>query len=378
MQKLIEVSAVDITLYKFILPLMKELSKNNWNISTATNNLEYGHKLEDEGYTVHQIDFARNLSPYRNIKALCQLILLFKREKPDFVHVHTPIASVLARIAAKIAKVPHIVYTLHGLYPKSPFIQIEKFMCRHFTDYIFTVNEEDRVYLIENEFINPHRIKNLNSVGVDTQKFDPKSIDESQKKSLKKELGLMDKPVIGFVGRLVEEKGIFELMDAFINVRSNIDCQLLLIGSDNFESQKSLSIRALKQKAKQAGFQKDVIFAGHREDIPICLSLIEVFVLPSYREGMAISSLEAMSMEIPVIASNIRGCKEEVTFETGILVEKGNISQLSDSIQSLILDREKAISMGKAARKRVKKYFSLEQIVSKQIKIFEKLMQLKQ
>lgn len=373
MDKLIEIAAIDMTIYKFVLPLMNELKKNRFEVSVASNNSGYKEKLEAKGYEVTQINFARNLSPIKNIIALIQLINLFKTNQPTFVHVHTPIASVLARIAAKITKVPNVIYTMHGLYKEKPFLQIEKFMCSHFTDYIFTVNEDDRIYLIENGFINPHKVKNLNSVGIDIQKFNPAIIDQAQKLELKKELKLQPKKTIGFIGRLVKEKGVPELIDSFIEIRKYTDCQLLLVGSTDLGERDSLNLKAIKQKLKQEGILKDVIFAGQREDIPLILSLIDIFVFPSHREGMAISPLEAMAMEVPVIATNIRGCKEEITFDTGLTVPVEDVKELTKAIKYLLDNPDKAQNMGKMARKHVKRYFSSTQIISKQMKVFEKL-----
>lgn len=373
MQKLIEIAAVDMTIYKFVLPLMNELKKNGFEISVATNNLLYTDKIKENGYDVHKINFTRSLSPIKNLIALFQLIHLLKKEKPDFVHVHTPIASVIARIACKIAKVPHVIYTLHGLYKEKPFLNIEKFMCKHFTDYIFTVNEQDRIFLIENSFFNPHKIKNLNSVGVDVQKFSKRNIDINQMETAKLELKLKDKPTIGFVGRLVKTKGIVELVEAFIEIKKTIDCQLLLVGSADIGERDISTLNKIKQRIKQANVSKDVIFAGQREDIPVLLSLMDVFVLPSYQEGMAISPLEAMAMELPVVATNIRGCKEEITFETGLLVPVQNVDKLVIAIKQILENPTQSKAMGIAGRKRVKQFFSSKKAIAKQIKIFNRL-----
>lgn len=373
MKKLIEIAAIDMTIYKFVLPLMNELKSNGWNVSVASNDSGYRNEIQNQGYEVHHIDFVRGISIYKNLKAFVQLVKLFKEQKPDYIHVHTPIAAVLARIAAHIAKVPNVLYTMHGLNMQVPYLQIEKYVCKHFTDYIFTVNEDDRVYLIENEFINPHRVKNLNSVGIDIDKFSPKNINEVEKENLKQELGLRAKPTIGFVGRLIEEKGIKELVNAFIQIRKDINCQLLLVGSSDLGERDQTTIKTIRQQIKQAGLSKDVIFAGQRDDIPLCLSLMDIFVFPSHREGMAVSPLEAMAMELPVITTDIRGCKEEVTFETGILIQEGNIEQLVEAIKKLLTKTETAKAMGIAGRKHVKKYFSVKQSVSKQLKVFERL-----
>jgi glycosyltransferase involved in cell wall biosynthesis len=235
------------------------------------------------------------------------------------------------------------------------------------------VNEEDKAYLIEHNFISKDKIQSINGVGIDTDVFDPDTITQAYKQKLKAELGIADKPVIGFVGRMVREKGIIELIDAFIEVRQKQECQLLVLGSANLNERDTKTVEVFKQKVKDNHLEADVIIAGHREDIPHLLSLMDLFVLPSYREGMPVSLLEAMSMELPVIATDIRGCREEVTPQTGILVPVEDAISLSVAIEKLLNDKMNAKAMGIEGRKRVQKYFSTEQAVAKQMQIFDKI-----
>lgn len=367
MKKLIEIAAVDITIYKFVLPLMRELRKSGYYIEVAAQDVGYSDGINKEGFKVHSINMPRNLSPINNIRALFSLIRLFSKEKPSMIHVHTPIASILARIAAKITGVPKVVYTLHGLYNKFPFTQIEKIMCRYFTDLIFTVNQEDRDYLIQKKFKQPERVVNINSVGIDTTFFNPRKIDEEEKKILREELNIKDYPVIGFVGRIIKEKGVIELLEAFIKVREKIPCQLLLVGSAELGERDEETLKIIKRYIFEKELEQYVVLAGHREDIPQLMSIMDVFVLPSYREGMPVSILEAMAMELPVIATNIRGCKEEIDESTGILVPKGDIDSLSKAIEYFLENTNIAIEKGKNARKKVCDLFTVDKSVKIQV-----------
>jgi glycosyltransferase involved in cell wall biosynthesis len=373
MKKLIEISAVDITLYKFALPLMNNLREKGWDVSVCATDSGYRTRLVEQGFLVHDITIPRSLAPTKLIKAFICLIKLMKTEKPDCIHVHTPIAAILARVAGKISGVPNIVYTLHGLYMKPPFLQLEKWICNHCTDYIFTVNEEDKAYLISHQFIAKDKIRSINGVGIDTEVFNPNTITDACKQKLKTELGLTNKPVIGFVGRLVREKGIIELIDAFIKVHQNQPCQLLMIGSASLNERDTKTAEVFKQKLKEHNLEHDVILTGHRDDIPQVLSVMDLFVLPSYREGMPVSLLEAMSMQLPVIATNIRGCREEVIPQTGILVPVEDHVSLSLAIEKLLNDKTTAATMGIEGRKRVIQYFSTEQAVEKQMQIFNEI-----
>lgn len=370
MKKIIEIAAVDITIYKFVLPLMKELEKSGWEIEVAAKDVGYFDCFKKEGFRVHNIDMPRNLSPIANIKALLKLISLFKKEKPDIIHTHTPIASILARIAAKITGVSKIIYTLHGLYKRFPFTQIEKVMCKYFTDIIFTVNQEDKDYLLEHHIKKSDKIININSVGVNIDVFNPNSINQDRKNSIRKELNIQNNPIIGFVGRMIKEKGILELLEAFVQVRKKIPCQLLLVGSAELGERDESTLKAIKKYISDKGLGKDIIMPGHREDIPELLSIMDIFVLPSYREGMPVSLLEAMAMELPVVATDIRGCKEEVDENSGILIPKGDIDSLIKALDYLLQNPDIAKAKGINGRKRVCSLFTIEESVKRQIQSF--------
>lgn len=370
MKKLIEIAAVDITIYKFVLPLMHRLRQEGWEISVAASDVGYKEKIEEQGYRVHPVDIPRNLSPLALGMALIQIIRMLRSTKPDYIHVHTPIASILARIAAKIIGVPKVVYTLHGIYMKPPFLQIEKVMCKYCTDFIFTVNEEDRKYLIRHGYQSEKNIMNINSVGIDIHVFDPKRFSEEDKTKLKEELRIQENaPIIGFVGRLVREKGVLELLEAFLQLRNQIKCKLLLVGSAALGERDAKTFEILQQRVQESSVSEDIIFAGHQEDIPYMLSIMDVFVLPSHREGMPVSILEAMAMELPVVATDIRGCREEITVETGILVPVDDIAELHKAIMTFLSSKEEREQKGFAGRRRVQQFFEMGSIVEKQVRV---------
>lgn len=371
MKKVIEIAAVDITIYKFVLPLMKELKKSGFDLHVAAQDVGYSKSIKKEGFIVHNINMPRNLSPIANLKALFGLISLFKKEKPDIIHTHTPIASILTRLAAKITGVPKVIYTIHGLYMKFPFTQIEKFMCKYCTDIIFTVNQEDKDYLLEYKIKTADKIININSVGVDIEVFNTARINQDKKNSLRKDLKIQDKPLIGFVGRMIKEKGVLELIEAFIQVRERIPCQLLLVGSAELGERDEETLKTIKQYICDNKLEKDIIMPGHREDIPELLSIMDIFVLPSYREGMPVSLLEAMAMELPVVATDIRGSREEVDETCGILVPKGDIESLVKALEYLLQNPREAKEKGVNGRKKVADLFTIEESVKKQISSFK-------
>lgn len=374
--KIFELSALDVTLYRFMLPLMKELRHHGFEIICGARDLGYLDKLEKEGFEAYDIALSRSLNPIALLKSFFQLINIFKKEKIDILHVHTPIASFIGRLAAFFAKVDIKVYTVHGfvVQPKV-FYYVEKFMARTLTDYMFTVNQEDLDMAVRNKFISADKAININSVGIDADQFDPGRVSEAARDQLRERLNIRkDVPVIGYVGRIVKSKGVLDLVHAFVEIRKDKDCQLLLVGPWDFnERADDAIIEDIRRITCENRLEQDISLLGHREDIVELLSIMDIFVLPSYREGMPVSLLEAMAMEKAVIGTNIRGIREEITAESGLIYEPKDVNGLKKHIEFYLKNVEKAAMMGKNARQRVLQDFSMSRVIEKQMKVFLEL-----
>src|SRR5699024_1571699 len=170
-------------------------------------------ELKQDGFDVRTINIDRKISPFRNLKSIFQMYKLFRKEKPDIVHVHTPVASVLGRIAAKLARVPNIIYTAHGFYfhenmskkKYKLFYTVEKLCAKWCTDYLFTQSSEDGELARSDNFLPKDRITIISN-GVDVQgKFNPNNIVDETKNNIRSGLNLNEKDfVVTFIGRLVE------------------------------------------------------------------------------------------------------------------------------------------------------------------------------
>ncbi|MBP7177104.1 MAG: glycosyltransferase family 4 protein [Thermoclostridium sp.] len=370
--KVFELATVDLTLYKFVLPLMKELRQNGFNVLCGAEDHGYLEKIDAEGFVTYAVPFRRSLNPLALVRSFLFLVRVFKRERVDILHTHTPIASVVGRIAAVCSGVKVKIYTVHGFIIRPKIYEyLEKFMAKAFTSFIFTVNQEDYTYAVSNQFIAPDKIININSVGVDVHHFDPGRISKGNIKAVKESLKLQDVPIIGYVGRIVRSKGILDLVRAFIEVRKTIFCKLLLVGPwDLNERSKDAVIAEIQILLKKHQLEEDVIFAGHREDIAEVLSVMDIFVLPSYREGMPVALLEAMALEKTVVGTNIRGVKEEIAEDCGFLYEAGDIEALAVILKNCLSSLKAFNVMAKRARHRVITHFSQEQALDKQIQVF--------
>jgi len=181
--------------------------------------------------------------------------------------------------------------------------------------------------------------------------------------------------VIGFVGRLVEEKGILDLMEAFNIVKKAYDNAKLLVIGDTLESDRDAQAkRKMKELIVSYDLEESVILTGFREDVPGLLAAMDIFCLPSYREGMPMSILEAMASSLPVVATNISGSREAVLEGiTGTLVPVRSPWKLADALIEMLSDQEHAARLGHAGRERVAAAFNEKTVINRQLEIYRKV-----
>ncbi|MBX4200628.1 glycosyltransferase family 4 protein [Candidatus Parcubacteria bacterium] len=317
------------------------------------------------------IPITRRLSPFSDIVSLTRLFFYFKKEKFDLVHTHAPKPGLLGQLAAKMAGVPRIVNTVHGLYftQDSSFIKKNFFVAMERTaascsSLIFSQNREDMEVMIKNRVAPSQKIKYLGN-GVDIGKFSPERFSREDISRKKQGLGISGSgSIIGIVGRLVREKGYLELFEAMQFVAKNHpDTKLLVIGPE--EPGKKDAIR--QGIVKKYNLQGKVIFLGRRSDVDQLYPLMDIFVLPSWREGFPRSVLEAMACQRAIIATDIRGCREEIeNGESGILVPARNAKALGEAIVFMLEHKDQAQEMAKNANIRAQREFD-ERLVFKRI-----------
>lgn len=376
--KIIQVSAIDITMSGLLRELNDGVLNEGHELICVCSDGPGVPELKQDGFDVRTINIDRKISPFRNLKSIFQMYKLFRKEKPDIVHVHTPVASVLGRIAAKLARVPNIIYTAHGFYfhenmskrKYKLFYTVEKLCAKWCTDYLFTQSSEDGELAISDKFLPKDRITIIGN-GVDVQgKFNPRNIVGQTKKNIRSGLKLNEKDfVVTFIGRLVEEKGILDLLEAMNNITDK-NIKLVVIGStESSERDQSMNHRLDVYKENP-----NIIFTGFRSDIPELLSITDVFCLPSYREGMPRSIIEAMAMECAVVATNIRGSREEVDDgENGYLVDLNDPDSIADKI-SLLKENKFQLELFKEnAREKAVRLYNEKDVVMRQLEIFSSL-----
>ncbi len=368
-----QLCAVDFTLKHLLLPLVDGLMDKGWGVTSVCSSGRHVAEMCEQGYRYLPVNISRNIwNVFSHLRTVWALFWLFRRERFDVLHVHTPVAALLGRIAGKLAGVPVIVYTAHGFYFHS---QMPKYQYRfyvflerlsgHLTDLLFTQSREDASSAVAEgiaELVNVVDIGN----GVRVDLFDPSLSD--RKSWMREVLDIPDGAcIVGLVSRLVREKGVVEFLNAAMQLGQHFQNVYFLVVGERLVSDHEPSIeRELKNAQDKLGPR--LVALGYRSDVADLLGTMDIFCLPSYREGMPRSIIEAMMMELPVVATDIRGSREEVVHgETGLLVPTHNSAALTEALRTLIADPDLSRRMGKAGRQRALKLYDERCIVARQI-----------
>ncbi|WP_414047242.1 glycosyltransferase family 4 protein [Macrococcus equi] len=370
---------------KLLYQLNTKSKEAGYEVHCVSSPGKYVEEIKKDGFIYHEINVDRKIHLFNNIKTTVNLVKLFKKERPEIVHVHTPIAGVLGRIAAKIAGVPNIIYTAHGFYfhdemSKSTykiFYYIEKIIGNYFTDYIFTQSREDFEIAKKGNFLSKKNKNNYVHIsnGVDIKYlFNIDNYNSNVKTKLRQKYNVKENEiVVSFLGRLVKEKGVFDLLNATNFVQSD-NVKFLIIGGVRKDERDQESTEGIKKFLNN----DKIIFAGHRDDIPEHLLISDIFCLPSYREGMPRSIIEAMAMKNAILATNIRGSREEVIHgETGFLFTTHSSESIAQYIDILVNDRELLENMKINSYNRAKSFFDEDDVINKQLSIFNNIKMLK-
>jgi glycosyltransferase involved in cell wall biosynthesis len=315
----------------------------------------------------HQVDFIRNPFSLHNITVFRQLKDLMNKEHFDLVHCHTPMGGVLARLAAHATTTAPVIYTAHGFhfFKGAPLINwlcyypMEKFLS-HFTDEQICINKED--YKRAKKHFHAKYVDYIPGVGIDLEKI-RKNINKDKKKT---ELGIsQDKIVLLSSGELIKRKNHETIIRALADLKKKApalslpEYQYIICGHGILND-------SLKKLAESLQVSDCISFLGYREDMMEIFQIADVFLFPSYQEGLPMALLEAMAYGLPVICSDIRGSRDLIGScgnqpfnycSGGIVVKRANdISGFSKAIQLLLSENSARKEMGEWNSKRAKEF----------------------
>ncbi len=382
MTTVLHLATTPISLDWLLAPQLEALRSHGYRVVTASAPGARAQGLADRSISHHSLPaFTREVDWQSDLRAVSQLGKLIQEVQPDIIHTHNPKPGVLGRIVGKWSGVPIVVNTVHGLYaqPTDSFARkavvygVERMAAAH-SDAELVQSLED-VKTLRSLGVPDGRLYYLGN-GIDLGEFSPSPIRARAGRCLRVKLGISSAtPVLGVVGRLVWGKGFAELFGAVEQLRrsySTTELAVVVVGPHESSKADGIDQRTIEDVARRLGIH----FLGERRDIPEVLSSFDIFALPSHREGFPRAAMEASAMGVPVVASDIRGCREVVDHEvTGLLVDSRNPSELAASIARLVEEPGLGSSLGRRARSKALNEFDQRSVIGLTLAVYRSLLQ---
>lgn len=367
MKKVLFVATVASHINSFHLPYLKAFRENGYIADVATRK-----EAEVDSCDNHfAIPFERNPMKPANFKAYKQLKKLIDENEYDIIHCHTPVASILTRLAARKARKSgaKVIYTAHGFhfYKGAPLLNwliyypIEK-LCARWTDVLITINKED--YALASKKMPAKRVEYVPGVGVDLEKFSCAQISDEEKEELKRNIGVpQGAKLILSVGELNSNKNHSVIISALARIEDE-NVHYCIAGTGKLEE-------SLKKQADNLGIGNRIHLLGYRTDIAELMQIADIFCFPSHREGLPLSVMEAMASGLPVVCSDVRGNNDLIADGEGrYLCKPKDDDMFAKTVSELISDRQRCSCISKVNRERIES-FSSKVVIRTMMKIYQ-------
>jgi glycosyltransferase involved in cell wall biosynthesis len=368
------------TLHYSLRGQLSFLKKNGFDVEVLSeSDPRAAHAAINEGVCYHSCNIETSVSPLNDLLSFYQIFWVIKRGNYDIIRSSTKKGSFFTGLAGRLAGVPNILYIVQGLSKDrtnkvilKTFPLIERIICA-MAHYVVFISKSNMDLFIENRICRRQKALILGEGsfnGIDTTRFQRTEEATIRGYKLRDNLGIpINAFVMGFVGRLVREKGIVELTEAWKILRiKHHNAHLLLCGPPEIDPDLNDCLRILRIDPR-------VHFAGFVDDPTYVYAAIDSLVLPTYSEGFGNVLLEAGAMELPVIASRVNGCVDAIVHEqTGLLVEPKNPVALAQAMERVLINTEEARQWGRNGRNRCVELFQQEIIWRQIADFYEKLI----
>jgi len=350
----------------YVTSLAKALKEKGHHVVVASSGGVLVERL-DKAEITHirlPIDTSADIGPHTFV-GYVKLLRIIKEHNIELIHAHTRVTQVIANILFKRKKI-HFVTTCHGFFKKR--LSRRFFPC--WGERVIAISDAVKQHLVSDMRVSKENVRLVYN-GIDIRNFTNR-YSEDDKKVIKKEYGLKDKRTIGIISRFSDVKGIEYLLGAFGDLLVRFpDLQLLLVGDG-----RARYVKSLKNLASSLGVDKNVVFHKAVNDTSIPLSIIDLFCLPSVQEGLGLSIIEAMSMGIPVVASDVGGIYTLIKDgKNGFLVPPKNEKALAEALEKVLSDSSLAKKMGDASKAIVSEKFTLDMMSDKIINVYKEVLQ---
>ncbi|MDY5615938.1 MAG: glycosyltransferase family 4 protein [Helicobacter sp.] len=375
--KILFLSHTDSNLYRFRLPVMIALVKAGHEVLALTPKGEYFSQFAKHQITAIDYSIERSsLNPFKALKTIQNIAEILKKEKPDILHTFMLKPNIYGSFAAKIAKIPYVINSLTGLgsfyIQKTPKTFLLKILIERLNFFAFKIakkvlfqNQDDLELYVKKGLVPRKKTILIKGSGIDTEFFSPLPKNQVLLQSLKIP---QDSLVVLMIARAILHKGIKEYYTAAnLAKEANLKLHFLYVGGIDTGNISPIDQEFLEN-------QKQVHYLGERQDIKELIGICDIFVLPSYREGIPRTLLEAGSMAKPIITTNAVGCKEVVSNGyNGFLVPIGDSQILFEKLIQLSQNESLRKEFGKNSRKKICEEFGVESIVKSYLQLYKEV-----
>ena len=382
MKKLIRITTVPISFKVLLKGQLRFMASNGFDVKgVSSEGEELKEVVENEGIAVEAITMSRKITPFQDLKSLWEMWNFLRKEKPQIVHTHTPKAGIIGMLAARLAGVPHRLHTVAGL-PLMEATGIKRKIL-NFVEKL-TYSSATRVYpnskglydfILQNNFTQSNKLKIIGN-GSSTF-FSPEQVSETERVELREKLNIQpDDFVFVFVGRIVSDKGINELIKAFSQLQTAENneltgIKLLLVGGleSDLDPLNPETLAEINQN-------KDIISVGFQQDVRPFFAISDALAFPSYREGFPNVVMQAGAMGLPSIVSDINGCNEIIVEgENGLIIPPKNVEKLKEKMLTLAKDKNLYTKLKGNSRRMIENRYEQSVVWNALLEEYEGLLQ---
>ena len=386
MKKLIRITTVPLSLKVLLKGQLRFMASNGFDVKGVSSEGEELREVhENEGIAVEAITMSRKITPFQDLKSLWEMWNFLRKEKPQIVHTHTPKAGIIGMLAARLAGVPHRLHTVAGLPlmeatgTKRKILNIVEKLTYSSATRVYPNSKGLYDFILQNNFTQSNKLKiiaNGSSNGIDTAFFSPDQVTELERVTLREKLNIQpDNFVFVFVGRIVSDKGINELIKAFSQLQAvenkPTGIKLLLVGGleNDLDPLNPETLAEINQN-------KDIISVGFQQDVRSFFAIADALVFPSYREGFPNVVMQAGAMGLPSIVSDINGCNEIIIEgENGLIIPPKNVEKLKEKMLTLAKDKNLYTKLKGNSRRMIENRYEQSVVWNALLEEYEGLLQ---